>query len=451
MTTEQLLQEVQELRTQTLTPVSPKPIHFPQPSNIPLLDISMDAEFENTTTPSVPGQNTEPPIIEGSLPEAIESPADTTKDSHNNDGSVDGGTMQSNEVSADHDMTVGTVSQAPTDDEAISAAIKSSLEASSAHSATPAPQLNDAALAFLQSLVMSSAVSAAPTPFTSNALAQPNDLSQAANVPTDEQQSATANPDDVTMKDSGSGPINFDTLLDNLATPQVTNQAQSQVTTGQDLTEKDVTTQDTGPPGIHQTPIRLIPTVPGLPARPPVHQAGSEIRTQLANDSVSALSNVPYQSQQTVNANMPTNGDDGMPVLTNASYQQQVGLSTPTTQQQQEFSVGNGFQFPEPEDEPFSPELQKLYDDFLADERNNLTINEWDKFPVGSRLFIGMLRIVLRAVLTMLLLIPDRKPAIRKSHQARHLPCLPQTWQIGANLNQASLWICTVLRSRIMR
>jgi nuclear polyadenylated RNA-binding protein 3 len=40
----------------------------------------------------------------------------------------------------------------------------------------------------------------------------------------------------------------------------------------------------------------------------------------------------------------------------------------------------------------WGPEVQKLYDDFLADERMYVTEGLWDRFPTGSRLFIGKLR-----------------------------------------------------------
>jgi nuclear polyadenylated RNA-binding protein 3 len=37
----------------------------------------------------------------------------------------------------------------------------------------------------------------------------------------------------------------------------------------------------------------------------------------------------------------------------------------------------------------WGPEIQKKYDQFLAEERVYVTDGQWDKFPVGSRLFIG--------------------------------------------------------------
>jgi nuclear polyadenylated RNA-binding protein 3 len=39
----------------------------------------------------------------------------------------------------------------------------------------------------------------------------------------------------------------------------------------------------------------------------------------------------------------------------------------------------------------WGPEIQKLYDIFLDEERKNVTEGTWEKFPLGSRLFVGKL------------------------------------------------------------
>jgi hypothetical protein len=41
------------------------------------------------------------------------------------------------------------------------------------------------------------------------------------------------------------------------------------------------------------------------------------------------------------------------------------------------------------EDTPWGPEVQKKYDEFLRDERVYVTEGLWDRFPYGSRLFVG--------------------------------------------------------------
>jgi hypothetical protein len=41
------------------------------------------------------------------------------------------------------------------------------------------------------------------------------------------------------------------------------------------------------------------------------------------------------------------------------------------------------------DEEPFSAELDREYDQFIREERTNVAEGNWDKFPDGSRLFIG--------------------------------------------------------------
>lgn len=41
---------------------------------------------------------------------------------------------------------------------------------------------------------------------------------------------------------------------------------------------------------------------------------------------------------------------------------------------------------------PWPPDIQRKYDEFLRDERVYVTEGLWDRFPPGSRLFVGMFR-----------------------------------------------------------
>jgi hypothetical protein len=44
------------------------------------------------------------------------------------------------------------------------------------------------------------------------------------------------------------------------------------------------------------------------------------------------------------------------------------------------------------------PEIQAEYDQFLHDERNYVSEGVWDRFPPGSRLFVGMILIIYLSV-----------------------------------------------------
>ena len=43
------------------------------------------------------------------------------------------------------------------------------------------------------------------------------------------------------------------------------------------------------------------------------------------------------------------------------------------------------------EDVPWAPEVQRLYDEFIQEERRYVNEGRWDLFPAGSRLFVGNL------------------------------------------------------------
>lgn len=56
--------EVIHFRGKTLTPESPRPLHIPEPSNIPVLENQMDPVFNDTSTYEMPSsyQDDEQPL-----------------------------------------------------------------------------------------------------------------------------------------------------------------------------------------------------------------------------------------------------------------------------------------------------------------------------------------------------------------------------------------------------
>ena len=79
-----------------------------------------------------------------------------------------------------------------------------------------------------------------------------------------------------------------------------------------------------------------------------------------------------------------------------ASVQQQQSPITPSIQQREK-ADGNaskrGGSVEEDDEIPWGPEIQKIYDEFLHEERVYVTEGQWDRFPPNSRLFIGELRL----------------------------------------------------------
>jgi hypothetical protein len=54
---------------------------------------------------------------------------------------------------------------------------------------------------------------------------------------------------------------------------------------------------------------------------------------------------------------------------------------------------GERSETPDDEDQRWPPEVNRRYEEFLDQERKFVTEGQWDQFPMGSRLFIGEMRL----------------------------------------------------------
>jgi hypothetical protein len=153
----------------------------------------------------------------------------------------------------------------------------------------------------------------------------------------------------------------------------------------------------------------------GLPPRPPpqekpsihpnynpsddirsYHQLPAQTSPSSSNPYASQQSN--YQSTQGPNALSPavapgtSLGSSALPPPPIASFQQPASVAM-ETQDASPVTKKNGPVDRQPtrsdEDTPWGPEVQKKYDEFLRDERVYVTEGLWDRFPYGSRLFVG--------------------------------------------------------------
>lgn len=156
----------------------------------------------------------------------------------------------------------------------------------------------------------------------------------------------------------------------------------------------------------------------GLPPRPPPQEEPSTHPNYNPSDDIrtyhqlpSQTSNPPtsYPSQQHSNNNQPNTGAPALaaagapgtssgvsslpppPSLniqktesSGAEPQESSVLKNGRTENQAARPPKNG-----DEDSPWGPEVQRKYDDFLHNERIYVTEGLWDRFPPGSRLFVG--------------------------------------------------------------
>jgi hypothetical protein len=222
---------------------------------------------------------------------------------------------------------------------------------------------------------------------------------------------------------SGSGSaaagVNFQTLLDNLSHPSAmatvpTGAMPSLVEEGSSLPK--ASTDEPLQPGLSSS---LDAQSVNLPARPPLQDPSTHPNYPSHGDpayhQLSPAQNPAYATESSNDAlqnfpSMPSGGPPGtgsgvgaLPPPPIASFQQaqqttpsstadsqtsQEGLSqTPKKSRTDKPAVrpGKGAD----DDSPWGPEVQKKYDEFLHDERIYVTEGLWDRFPMGSRLFVG--------------------------------------------------------------
>lgn len=278
---------------------------------------------------------------------------------------------------------------------------------------------------------------AAPIAPVSQSFATGNEVDHAHNP---EQSSM---PDRLVAEEHGghyAGGINFQQLLDNLSQPNP------------GATTPAVSSAENS--SYHQAPAGESLKSQGIPAPPQAQSYGSiqahYTRTgevayhQLPHDAV-ATAMPAYSAQpckiQLPNQSQPFTIASGEHLAFNnlpppiATYPQTPSTGAESQGSLQEPSVaskkgrvdkqGRPIKLSD-DDAPWGPEVQKKYDEFLHDERVYVTEGLWDRFPIGSRLFVGR---SLFPLISILLRSNDfnicRQPSYGKSHQARHVPCLP--------------------------
>ena len=189
----------------------------------------------------------------------------------------------------------------------------------------------------------------------------------------------------ISYQDSTDGGIDIQQLLDN-----ITANAESKAATA---TSAISSTHPSLP---------SLPANAGLPPRPQITQ--QPILPQYAQQDESRKYSTGNPSQAQTNAYRPppgiisptagapgTEGRNGLLPPPPAFGGVAIPTQSPITQANENRfikladSADGGIE----DEKPWGPHIQKLYDDFLADERMYVTEGAWERFPAGSRLFIG--------------------------------------------------------------
>jgi hypothetical protein len=140
-----------------------------------------------------------------------------------------------------------------------------------------------------------------------------------------------------------------------------------------------------------------LPAAIGLPPKPP----SSEIPTNFAQYNLPDSFQSSYYPNPSAPATTtheletshiePSLAPDGPTPLPASSLQQTGEFAIQPSVESQMQTIPNYMPQPSDTERPWGPEIQHIYDKFLEDERMYVTEGVWDKFPLGSRLFVGNL------------------------------------------------------------
>ncbi|EAS36577.3 RNA-binding protein [Coccidioides immitis RS] len=405
--------DVLHFRGKTLTPESPRPLHFPEPSNIPVLENQMDPIFNDTSTYE-------------NLPRTTQAVSDLAKvgdtahlmEQYARIYSLLGERNDKVADASDQDKGTGSF---PASDQAEPQGAKNEFSIAALQSLLPASQISSTVTATSAQDTSASAPSSAnrplnhADPFESSpreprppsTSTGPSDLTHSGLSREDQSR---PNSDQAILNDSENG-INYQTLLDNLCEPNSTGTHTSDAV----ATIKSPTADPN--PRLSNTESSLssaynLPPRPPPQAKPEIHPNSSPTDDIRSFHDLPALNGVsqPSQSNLHESTSLQSNGSDtsalpsaqtGLPSLLALFHQPNSPSFQSTKEADGAASHAPRSGVPEPhtsktqedrdDEAPWGPETQKKYDEFLHDERVYVTEGVWDRFAPGSRLFVGNL------------------------------------------------------------
>ncbi|KAJ5384370.1 hypothetical protein N7517_002281 [Penicillium concentricum] len=359
--------EALHFRGKTLTPESPRPLHIPEPSNIPVLENQMDPVFNDTSTYERSGYN-QVPQTHGWLHGG-------SKDGQGGPNIQDAGSFQGLQLNR---------------------GMQNEIIASACYPPNPASgSENPGQLSAVFSHPDSTYSHAAPVAPVSQGFATPSEVDHAQNP---EQSNM---PDRLISEErvGHNTGINFQSLLDNLSNhnPGATIPAASAENSSLQPAGESLKSQ-----GTHAHP--QAQSHASIQAH---YTPNGEAYRQLSSAHDAATTSPTYSAQpsniQPQNQSQPFNiASGGTPAVNNllptGTFPQTPSTGAESQGSLQEPSVaskkgrvdkqGRPIKLDD-DDAPWGPEVQKKYDEFLHDERIYVTEGLWDRFPVGSRLFVG--------------------------------------------------------------
>lgn len=215
--------------------------------------------------------------------------------------------------------------------------------------------------------------------------------------------------------------VDFQNLLDNLSPSSSTAPSGPVVTATTSSPADNPVLQEHKQPQPHAVPDHSYALSAGLPPRPPTQEMPDLNQNYPSTANISdyhplgiQASNTSYVPQpqgqdQPSNASIfipgvapgTSSGANGLPPPPLATFQQfqqqQKSVSAPEAIAQSGHKSSRSERYSarpggSPDEDVFwGDEVQKIYDEFLREERAYVTEGLWDRFPYGSRLFVGEL------------------------------------------------------------
>ena len=445
--------EAQLFRGKSLTPESPRPLHFPEPSTIPVLQNQIDPIFnlmsthmehphaarDLTTMDHQMTQNTplvgeaESFNINESMGNNINDDAkleDFYGDSRSSEG--DSVSMDMNGVKAEHNHSDSSLIQNHTSLQADQPSTSIAFHDTS--STTTQPTFDYVPSSHSHSKVSSQHLTATHEPIHALPNVNSQNYSQSPESPAREIDETNIKIDGYGAEAVENGGVNYQTLLDNISPssasdPLAINSSISQFELPGESTDIPI-------PSSANLPNTSVPAPSGLPPRPPPQEKpaihpnympGEDIRSYHFPHAhhAGAHASVPPQPSNSFRpvppyaTSVPTSASgapgtssahNGLPPPPMATFQQPPRISdqpqaSPTTQQSQRDSTGRtGPKAVAPIDTGdrggrWAQEVEHMYDEFLSNERVYTAEGTWDRFPPGSRLFVGTYIIQLQSIL----------------------------------------------------
>jgi hypothetical protein len=365
-------QEAAEFRGNSHTPVSPKPSYFPSPANIPILEAQMDPTFSETMMQTMHPDtfsSTAQPTTAFEIPTASEGVADQSAQTTDAQGT--GGAQEDKAANGYLQIQKSSVQYIPHND---TSHVTDQNVPQGTRSHSKDPDASSEAVAETSSGVDHASLD----PFSATAVAS---INRDTNTHTNPSQ--PSNP----PESLSSARFDLDAILARL-------EKQANAPKSPPPIDSAATTTTTPPRNSKPEPSALPPN-PNLPPKPPAQEKPTSHPNYTPSDDIRSYhphsqkdAPAPYRT-----AGLPNINTNGLPQPPHAY---QTPLSSTFVSSTQSPAVSNygqrdGTPTTEDEDVPLDPQTQRLYDQFLSFERQNVADGQWDKFPVGSRLFIGML------------------------------------------------------------